>query len=149
MSEDVNVRVKNLIESITYQIFIYTTRGLFERDKIIFTAQMTFQVLQQTKDMTANQLDFFLRLPSDPSSNSPVDFLSDYSWATVKALAATDDFKNLDKDIEGSAKRWKKIVECENPEREKLPQEWKAKSALQRMMIMRALRPDRMIYAIK
>ena len=44
MSEDVAVRVKNLTESITYQVFIYTTRGLFERDKIIFTAQMTFQV---------------------------------------------------------------------------------------------------------
>ena len=64
-------------------------------------------------------------------------------------MAVTEDFKNLDKDIEGSAKRWKKIVECDTPEREKLPQEWKGKSALQRMMIMRALRPDRMIYAIK
>ncbi|OQV20869.1 Dynein beta chain, ciliary [Hypsibius exemplaris] len=149
LAEDVALRVKNLIESITYQVFIYTTRGLFERDKIIFTAQMTFQVLQQTKDMTAAELDFFLRLPSDPSISSPVEFLSDYSWGTVKALAATDDFKNLDKDIEGSAKRWKKIVECDNPEREKLPQEWKGKSALQRLMIMRALRPDRMIYAVK
>ncbi|XP_055341295.1 LOW QUALITY PROTEIN: dynein beta chain, ciliary-like [Paramacrobiotus metropolitanus] len=148
-SEDPKERVKALIDSITYCVFIYTTRGLFERDKIIFTALMAFQVLQQTKEITATELDFFLRLPSDPSVTSPVDFLSDACWGTVKVLAATEEFKNLDKDIEGSAKRWKKIVESDNPEREKLPQEWKGKSALQRMMIMRALRPDRMVYAVR
>lgn len=44
MSEDVAIRVKNLIECITYSVFQYTTRGLFECDKLIFTSQMTFQV---------------------------------------------------------------------------------------------------------
>ena len=43
-SEDVKGRVTNLIDCITYSVFRYTTRGLFERDKLIFAAQMTFQV---------------------------------------------------------------------------------------------------------
>jgi len=43
-AEEVKQRVVNLIDSITYSVFIYTTRGLFERDKLIFTAQMTFLV---------------------------------------------------------------------------------------------------------
>lgn len=43
-SDDVNLRVKNLIDSITYSVFMYTTRGLFERDKLTFTSQVTFQV---------------------------------------------------------------------------------------------------------
>ena len=43
-SDDVKIRVNQLIDSITYSVFMYTTRGLFERDKIIFTAQVTFQV---------------------------------------------------------------------------------------------------------
>lgn len=54
-------------------------------------------------------------------------------------------YRNLDRDVEGSSKRWKKIVESENPEKEKLPQEWKNKLAVQRLCIMRALRPDRMV----
>lgn len=57
-------------------------------------------------------------------------------------------FRNLDRDIESSAKRWKKFVECDCPEREKFPQEWKNKTALQRLCMLRALRPDRMTYAI-
>merc|ERR1712020_509123 len=45
MSDDVKTRVSNLTESITFQVFQYTTRGLFECDKLIFTAQMSFQIL--------------------------------------------------------------------------------------------------------
>ena len=38
-------RVKNIIESVTYLTFQYTSRGLFEKHKIIFTAQVAFQVM--------------------------------------------------------------------------------------------------------
>lgn len=48
----------------------------------------------------------------------------------------------------GSAKRWKKFVESEAPEKEKFPQEWKSKTSLQKLCMMRALRPDRMLYAL-
>ena len=43
--EEVKQRVDNLIDCITFSVFMYTARGLFEKDKIIFTAQMTFQVI--------------------------------------------------------------------------------------------------------
>ena len=43
-SEDVRERVENLTDCITYSVFTYTNRGLFECDKLIFTAQMAFQV---------------------------------------------------------------------------------------------------------
>ena len=43
-SEDVKERVENLTDCITYSVFTYTNRGLFECDKLIFTAQMAFQV---------------------------------------------------------------------------------------------------------
>ena len=43
-AEEVKLRVNNLIDCITFSVFIYTTRGLFEKDKLIFTAQVAFQV---------------------------------------------------------------------------------------------------------
>lgn len=43
-NEDVRLRVASLIDTITHSVFLYTTRGLFEKDKLIFAAQMTFQV---------------------------------------------------------------------------------------------------------
>ncbi|XP_022235446.1 dynein beta chain, ciliary-like, partial [Limulus polyphemus] len=83
-SEDVKQRVENLIDCITFSVFVYTSRGLFENDKIIFTAQMAFQILLLNKEINVSDLDFLLRFPVQPNVISPVDFLSNISWGGVK-----------------------------------------------------------------
>lgn len=166
--ETLDLRVSNLIDCITYSVFQYTSRGLFECDKLIFASQMTFQVIKcgqtlkitlicisylfqillMNEEVSSAELDFLLRFPIKPHVTSPVDFLSNQSWGGICSLASKDEFRNLDRDIETSSKRWKKLVESEIPEKEKFPQEWKNKTALQRLCMIRALRPDRMTYAL-
>uniref|UniRef100_A0A8C6WFH5 Uncharacterized protein n=1 Tax=Neogobius melanostomus TaxID=47308 RepID=A0A8C6WFH5_9GOBI len=46
-------------------------------------------------------------------------------------------------------KQGKKIVESCCPEKERLPHDWKNKTSLQKLIILRALRPDRITYALK
>ncbi|KAJ1334726.1 hypothetical protein BSLG_007881 [Batrachochytrium salamandrivorans] len=149
VSEDIKERVLLLIDSITYMVFVYTTRGLFERDKLIFTAQMTFQILISQGDIEYQELDFLLRAPRVFEVNSTLDWLSTPAWGMVKALSNLEVFRTLASDIEGSSKQWKKFCENECPENEKLPQEWKNKTPLEKMCILRCLRPDRMTYAVR
>lgn len=59
------------------------------------------------------------------------------------------EFRNLDKDIVEFATRWKKFVESEAPEKEMFPQDWKKMSSIQKLCMMRCIRPDRMCYAIR
>ncbi|XP_068406617.1 dynein axonemal heavy chain 11 isoform X2 [Eschrichtius robustus] len=66
-----------------------------------------------------------------------------------KAVALMEEFQGLDRDVERSAKQWRKWAESECPEKEKLPQEWKKKSLIQKLIILRAVRPDRMTYALR
>ena len=78
MDSNVAHRVRNLTDSITFQVFQYTTRwrflnrgcfkknlpplrGLFECDKLIFTAQMAFQILLMKDEINPLELDFLLR----------------------------------------------------------------------------------------
>uniref|UniRef100_A0A3P8NTX1 Dynein axonemal heavy chain 11 n=1 Tax=Astatotilapia calliptera TaxID=8154 RepID=A0A3P8NTX1_ASTCA len=147
--DDVNSRVNTLIDCVTYSTFNYISRGLFERDKLTFTAQLAFQLLLMSKEIVVRELDFLLRFNIDHSYISPLDFLSNSAWSAIKVMSFTDEFRGLDRDIEGSPKRWKKLVESECPEKEKFPQEWKGKSSLQKLIMMRALRPDRMTYALR
>uniref|UniRef100_A0A8D1DBX7 Dynein axonemal heavy chain 9 n=1 Tax=Sus scrofa TaxID=9823 RepID=A0A8D1DBX7_PIG len=147
--ESLKGRVANLIDSITFSVYQYTTRGLFECDKLTYLAQLTFQILLVNQEVSAAEVDFLLRSPWQTGATSPVEFLSHQAWGGIKALSSMDEFSNLDRDIEGSAKSWKKFVESECPEKEKFPQEWKNKTALQRLCMMRALRPDRMAYAMR
>ncbi|XP_066877773.1 dynein axonemal heavy chain 17 isoform X2 [Kogia breviceps] len=148
-ADEVRQRVINLTDEITYSVYMYTARGLFERDKLIFLAQVAFQVLSMKKELNPVELDFLLRFPFKAGVVSPVDFLQHQGWGGIKALSEMDEFKNLDSDIEGSAKRWKKLVESEAPEKGIFPKEWKNKTALQKLCMVRCLRPDRMTYAIK
>ncbi|KAM6111100.1 LOW QUALITY PROTEIN: dynein axonemal heavy chain 17 [Pterocles gutturalis] len=147
--DDIRQRVMNLTDEITYSVYVYTARGLFESDKLIFLAQVAFQVLALKKELNPAELDFLMRFPSKAGVTSPVDFLQPQGWGGIKVLSEMEAFRNLDSDIEGSAKRWKKFVESEVPEKEVFPQEWKNKSALQKLCMLRCLRPDRMTYAIR
>ena len=148
-SEEIKERVLSLIDSITYSVWRYTTRGLFERDKLIFTSQMTFQILINQNDLDMQEYDFLLRAPKVFNVTSPIDWINNNMWCTVKALSNLEQFKLLANDIEGSSKRWQKYCENEAPENEKLPQEWKNKTSLEKLCVLRALRPDRMIYATR
>ncbi|KAM6104169.1 LOW QUALITY PROTEIN: dynein axonemal heavy chain 11 [Theristicus caerulescens] len=107
-SGDIQCHISNLTETVTYSTFLFTSQGVFEKDKLIFLAQTAFE-----------------------------------------AMAVMDVFRGLDKDIEGSSKRWKKWVESECLEKEKLPQEWTNKSSVQELIILRALHPDRTMYALR
>ena len=66
-----------------------------------------------------------------------------------QAVALMEEFRGLDRDVEGSAKQWRKWAESECPEKERLPQEWKKRSLIQKLIILRAVRPDRMTYALR
>jgi len=43
-ADTLHKRIVNLVDNITYQTFIYTSRGLFEKDKLTFICQVTIQV---------------------------------------------------------------------------------------------------------
>lgn len=140
-------RVQSLIDSITYAVHLYACRGLFERDKLIYKTQMALQILLHAKEISSIELDFLLRCPYNPTIQSPVDFLPNNLWGGIKTLSNIEAFRGLDKDIEMKQKRWKAYIDTESPENERLPDEWRNKTLMQRMCILRTLRPDRMTYA--
>ncbi|TNN78389.1 Dynein heavy chain 11, axonemal [Liparis tanakae] len=147
--EDVRTRVHTLTEAITYSVFLYSSQGLFERDKLTFLSHTAFQILLKRGLIDAQEFDFLLRFHVDACKVSPVSFLSLQAWGAIKTISTMENFNGLDKDIESSPKRWRKIVESSCPEKEILPQDWKNKSSLQKLIIFKALRPDRMTYTLR
>lgn len=86
-----STRVHHLVDAITYALFQYVARSLFEADRLVFTSQMTFQILLAAQDIEPLEVDFFLRFPVNMGLNvsgSPVDFLSPMAWNVVKGLTA-------------------------------------------------------------
>eukprot|EP00835_Amoeboradix_gromovi_P001568 NODE_74_length_23402_cov_1.166974.p1 type:complete len:4329 gc:universal NODE_74_length_23402_cov_1.166974:19649-6663(-) len=147
-AEEVKDRVKCLIECITFEVFSSTSRGLFENDKLIFVSQLVFNIMLKEQEIDAVDLDYLLRCPRQVST-CPIEWINDGQWQTLKALTKIDALKELCNDLEQSNKRWKKYCELEQPENEKLPSEWKNRTAIQQLCILRALRPDRILYGLR
>ncbi|XP_054638441.1 dynein axonemal heavy chain 11 isoform X2 [Dunckerocampus dactyliophorus] len=147
--EDVRSRVEALTEAINYCVFLYTSQGLFERDKLTFLSHTAFQIQLKQNLIDAQEFDFLLRFPVEARKVSPVSFLSPQAWGAIKTISTMEAFSGLDRDIESSHKRWRKIVESSCPEKERLPQDWKNKSCMQKLIILRALRPDRVTYTLR
>uniref|UniRef100_A0A3Q3ETL8 Dynein axonemal heavy chain 11 n=1 Tax=Labrus bergylta TaxID=56723 RepID=A0A3Q3ETL8_9LABR len=147
--EDVRTRVHTLTEAITYSVFLHTSQGLFERDKLTFLSHTAFQILLKKGLIDPQEFDFLLRFPVEASKVSPVSFLSPHAWGAIKTLSTMEYFSGLDREVESSQKRWRKIMESSCPEKERLPLDWKNKSSLQKLIILRALRPDRITYTLR
>ena len=54
-------RINNIIDYMTYEIYLYIQRGLFERHKIIFALMLTSKVLASAGKVKAEEIDIFLK----------------------------------------------------------------------------------------
>lgn len=154
-ADSIKGRVDNIIDSITSILFSYVTRGLFERHKLIFSTMLCFGVLRKNKELDPIMLDYLLKGPKQFGTDRPETvqgWCSDASWAAVQALTpiegTTPAFSTLPAEMTGSYRRWKEWCEFEKPEEKPLPSEWRTLDSFQRLLIIRALRPDRLTMAL-
>ena len=73
---------------LSLSCFFCSTAALFEKDKFIFKTLVAFKVLQHAGDIIQNEMDFLLKCPGSKDSKSPVDFLTDIQWGTLKVSEA-------------------------------------------------------------
>merc|ERR1719353_1760617 len=154
-SDDMKIRTASLISEIRMVIFKWVNRGLFERHKIIFCGLLTFRLLQRgllKEDYNAQQFQFLLRSPQRLDVENPlVEWLPNTAWNSVQKLIEIDVFSSFSDDLEKNApNRFKEWFNEIAPEDVKLPLDWKKLDAMpfQKLLVLRAMRPDRMTIAL-
>merc|ERR1719311_874490 len=154
-SEDMSVRCASLITSIRMTIFKWVNRGLFERHKLIFCSLLAFRLLQRgllSEEYNPQQFQFLLRGPVRTDVENPLtEWLPNTAWFAVQKLIEIDFFAtfagNLEKDAPNRFKEWFNEI---SPEDVKLPLDWKKLDQMpfQKLLVLRAMRPDRMSIAL-
>lgn len=147
--EPLEKRVDLLVETTCYTVFAYIAQGLFERHKLIVATQLCMSILKSKGDLQFLKFDYLLRGPKVMGVDNPLgDWISDSVWGSVQALKELDDYQSLADDLIGSSKRWREWIELERPEDEPLPGDWKRMPEFDRLLLFRALRPDRLTSAM-
>ena len=145
----VDKRVEALIETTSETVFGYIASGLFERHKLIVASQLTMSVLRKQDKLQQGKFEWLLKGPRVHGVENPLpEWIAQSNWECVQSLREVDGYDALPGDLEGSAKRWREWMELERPEEEPMPGDWKKYPDFEKLLLFRALRPDRMSNAL-
>ncbi|CAD5112359.1 DgyrCDS1592 [Dimorphilus gyrociliatus] len=99
-SKDLHTRLNTLLEKTTQDIFRNVARGLFEKDKLVFSFMLCGEILRQQNLITDDEWNFFLRGASGMDRERPkkpdVPWISQANWNSAFDLSDTlESFKNI------------------------------------------------------
>jgi len=141
-------RVHMILESITFEGFSYTRRGTFEAHKLVLSTMLTLRINERKGMIKGDEVTALIKkevaLEPGPIPDSLGKFIPDSIWPALVELQKVKVFENLVSSMESEALQWKKWYGDEKAETAELPKSFKDISLFHRILLLRALRPDRL-----
>ncbi|TNJ27094.1 Dynein heavy chain [Giardia muris] len=153
--DDVSTRIRLLNDYHTYSVYKYCCRGLFTRHKVLLSLHMCAKILESNNRLNLEEYAFLLKGgqifdKSQQPSNPDPTWISDVMWDSLCVLDRLPAFANLVPSIEQRLKDWySSYYVHDTPEKAPLIGDWDTSlNDLERMLILRCFRPDRLLNAI-
>lgn len=145
-------RVESLIESLTYTAFQNTRRGVFEKHKLIVATMLALRILLRSETLLPEEVEHLIIGRVDPAAPPMPEvlksFLNENIWAACKALEKLPSFIGFCQSLETEYLQWKKWYSEEKAESADLPKAYKDIDKFHRLLLLRALRQDRLTSAL-
>lgn len=146
-------RIQYLNDYHTYAVYQYTCRGLFEKHKLLFSFQMCAKILEASGKLNLDEYNFFLRggvvLDREAQMDNPCKWLDDVAWDNITELDKLASFMGIANSFDQYPRDWYQWFTSAEPENTTLPGEWgNSCNELQRMLIVRSMRPDRVPFTV-
>ncbi|XP_045152663.1 dynein axonemal heavy chain 10 [Echinops telfairi] len=147
-------RLRNIMDTLTFNIYNYGCTGLFERHKLLFSFNMTIKIEQAEGRVPQEELDFFLKgnISLEKSRRKkPCAWLSDQGWEDIILLSEmfSQDFGRLPDDVESHHAVWQDWYDLDSLEQFPFPLGYdKNINSFQKLLILRCFRVDRVYRAV-
>jgi dynein heavy chain len=136
-----------LNKSITLTTFNYLRRGLFEKDKLTVATLVTTRILVDNDLLPGEDVSYLFlgKVHPDPGNMGPLhEWMPEQLWPKIKALEGLKQFSGLGDAMHSDSDDWLAWFDGATPEVAKFPGDWqKNLGAFDRLILLRALRPDR------
>jgi len=147
-------RIRNIIEELSYATFLYIGRGLFERHKDVFIILLAMKVQIQAQTISMDHFNCFVKggaaLDVNAVRKKPGNWITDNNWLNAVQLSMSIPLlKELPEAIVRGDQQWKQWNDLEAPEQQRVPDFEDKLDKMHRMLIIRALRPDRTMIVAK
>jgi len=142
-----------LIDAITRTVFNYIRRGVFEMDKLTVSTLLTLRIAVNDGKLSDEDVSYLVeaKMSADPGNMGPLfEWLPAAIWPKIKALETLKRFAGLGDNMQSDSDAWQRWFDSEMSEVAKLPGDYqKQLSNFDRLILLRAMRPDRVATALK
>ncbi|KAH9505438.1 Dynein heavy chain 3, axonemal, partial [Bulinus truncatus] len=146
-------RIKILNSHFTYSIYKNVCRSLFEKDKLLYSFLLCIGLARGSEEVDDQEWRFLLTggvALGNPFANPATSWLSDKSWSEIVRASQLPAFKGFMEMVQHSPNKWKAFYESSTPQSEKYSLLFgRNLTSLQELIVLRCLRPDKMIPAIQ
>ncbi|KFO19799.1 Dynein heavy chain 7, axonemal [Fukomys damarensis] len=151
-SKILDKRLRYLNDHFTYNLYCNICRSLFEKDKLLFSFLLCANLLLAKKEIEYQELMFLLTggvsLKSAEKNPDPT-WLQDKSWEEICRASEFPAFRGFRKHFCENIYEWREIYDSKEPHNAKFPAPMdKTLNELQKIIILRCLRPDKITPAI-
>ncbi|XP_067125373.1 dynein axonemal heavy chain 8-like isoform X2 [Centruroides vittatus] len=145
------MRIKNIIEFLTFEVFQYVCRGLYENHKFLFTLLLALKIDIEQGRISKEEFLIFVRggtaLDLSTVTPKPKDWISNLTWLNLVELSKLQHFQEILVKIKLNDRSWKNWFEKNAPEEEEIPDGYsKSLDTFRKLLLIRCWCPDRTLF---
>nr|XP_006820578.1 PREDICTED: dynein heavy chain 3, axonemal-like [Saccoglossus kowalevskii] len=151
-SSELEERIENLNEHFTDSIYRNVCRSLFEKDKLLFSFVLCIGILKGNGKVDDETWRFLLTggvALDNPHPNPCSDWLTDKLWSEIVRVSNLSALNGFMDSFQENTDAWKKVYDDLNPHIAKYPAPWDTIDGLDKMTVLRCLRPDKIVPAVQ
>lgn len=140
-------RINFIIDYLTYDIFKYKCRGLYESHKFLFVLLMALDIDLQRNRINFDEFQNFIKggaaLDINTAPTKTLRWATDITWLNLVQLSFLRQFHGILDHIKANDKAWKQWYEKNAPEEESLPTGYHTLDTFRKLLVVRSFCLDR------
>lgn len=143
-------RINIILKYLTYEVWAFTSRSLYERHKLLFTLMLAIKIDYQRGHINHEEFMTFIKggasLDLNAVAPKPFKWILDITWLNLVEISKLPAFNDILKKIEQNERDWKLWYEAEKPEMEEIPCGYQTGlDVFRKLLLVRSWSPDRTI----
>ncbi|WAQ96862.1 DYH3-like protein [Mya arenaria] len=151
-SNELEERIFNLNDHFTNSIYKNVCRSLFEKDKLLFSFILCVNILKGQGRVDEDVWRFLLTggvALDNPHPNPAAEWLTEKAWGELVRASSLPALKGLFQNVSSNPGSWKKMYDSPTPQNEKYPSPYDILQGMDKMVVLRCFRPDKIVPAVQ